>query len=277
MNKCKKILCAILSIIMIFTCIPVTVFATECNGEDYHNCVIKDHKAVCTVCGKEKAYNSYNIDNLDKQYTFSGDEISFYDSNYQMNKSRYNCIKIKINKSNTPVYFYNKTEKLFESESFNYSPLKLRILDDKVIPQDKIDYYFLLKTNSDYDMLKSLRNIYGDDSTFNQYIYDNSKKIKFNDVSIFNDYEPIYLNKGTYYLIIGDNFGMTSEIAISNEPIFKCKSNLSFDNPDDYQKMFNEICESLSDEVSSEQYKEAFKDLTTYKNSHKFVYYKAES
>lgn len=82
MNKCKKILSAILSIVMIFTCLPVTVFATECNGEDYHNCVIKDHKAVCTVCGKEKAYNSYNIDNLDKQYTFSGDEISFYDSNY---------------------------------------------------------------------------------------------------------------------------------------------------------------------------------------------------
>ena len=62
MNKCKKILSAILSIVMIFTCLPVTVFATECNGEDYHNCVIKDHKAVCTVCGKEKAYNSYNID-----------------------------------------------------------------------------------------------------------------------------------------------------------------------------------------------------------------------
>ena len=134
MNKCKKILSAILSIIMIFTCIPVTVFATECNGEDYHNCVIKDHKAVCTVCGKEKAYKSYNIDNLDKQYTFSGDESSCYDSIYQMNKSRYNCIKIKINKNNTPVYFYNKTERLFNSS--NYSPLKLRILDDKVIPQD---------------------------------------------------------------------------------------------------------------------------------------------
>lgn len=260
MNKCKKILYAILSIVMIFTCLPVTVFATECNGEEYHNCVIKDHKAVCTVCGKEKVYNSYNVDNLDKQYTLSGDEISFYDSNYQKNKSRYNCIKIKINKRNTPVYFYNKTERFFDSA--NYSPVKLRILDDNVIPQDKIDYYFLLKTNSDYDMLKSLRNVYGDDNTFNQYIYDNSEKIKFNDISIFNDYKPIYLDKGTYYLIIGDNFDMTSEIAISNKPIFKCKSNLSFDNPDDYQKMFNGICEVLPDKVSSEQYKEAFKDDT---------------
>lgn len=241
-----------------------------------HNCVIKDHKAVCTVCGKEKVYKTYDIDNLEKQYTLSGNEISYYDSNNQKNENRYNCIKIQINKNNTPVYFYNKTEELFESESFNYSPLKLRILDDKVIPQNKIDYYFLLKTNSDYDMLKSLSDIYGDDNTFKQYIYDNSKKIKLNEVNIFNNYEPIYLDKGTYYLDISDEFNMKSEIAISNEPIFKCKSNISFDNPDDYQKKYNEISESLPDKVSDEQYDEAFKDLTTYNNSHRFVYYKAE-
>lgn len=84
------------------------------------------------------------------------------------------------------------------------------------------------------------------------------------------------MNKGTYYLIIGDNFDMTSEIAISNKPIYKCKSDITFENPNDYQEMYNEICKNLPDEVSSEQYKEAFKDLTTYKNSHKFVYYKAE-
>lgn len=239
-----------------------------------HACIIKNNKAICIICGKEKVYKSYDIDSLDKQYTLSGDEISFYDSNYQINKSRYNCIKIKINKNNTPVYFYNKTERLFDSASYN--PLKLRILDDDVIPQNKIDYYFLLETNSDYDMLKSLRNVYGDDNTFNQYIYDNSEKIKFNDVSIFNGYKPIYLDKGTYYLNIGDNFNMTSEIAISNKPIFKCKSDITFENPNDYQVMYNEICKNLPDEVSSEQHKEAFKDLTTYKNSHRFVYYKAE-
>ena len=75
MNKCKKILSAILSIVMIFTCLPVTVFATECNGEEYHNCIVEDGYLKCTNCGVKVKLSVNNLD-LSKPYNYDFDDVN---------------------------------------------------------------------------------------------------------------------------------------------------------------------------------------------------------
>lgn len=133
MNKCKKILSAILSIVMIFTCLPVTVFATECNGEEYHNCIVEDGYLKCTNCGVKvklsvnnldlsKPYN-YDFDDVNNKdwdgtlssFVFNVDEETLYEFDFSKLKISNSDSVIKLVKYNTPI-----TNNELIVRSFNY-------------------------------------------------------------------------------------------------------------------------------------------------------------
>lgn len=227
-----------------------------------HSYEIKNGKAICKVCQNEITYKSYNIDELNKQYTFY--QKDFYDDHLSSTEKKncYNCVKLTIDKNNTPVYFY---------QTKSQGKFKIRTFEG--LSQDEIDYYLI--SSSQYGLNYNNFEKYNEfENDINSYL-NNEKKQEIipEEPSIFKNNEPVYLDKGIYYLFL--DFGPGS-LAISNSPIYKCDTKLHFQNPEDYNIMYNQIAENLPNSCTNEEYKEAFKDFSNYNKAHNFVFYKNE-